>query len=291
MAKFKKPAGNWSCAVCMVSNSADKTACLACETPKCGSATESAKEPGMSFSIGANGGFKFDAIPSTSSTASNGGFIFGFKASSDSAAHGGGFKFETKPSNDSASSGGSGFKFDTYPSASNGTEISQGSSGSGFVFNTSPTESSTASSGGFSFGASKNVGSSVPGGFNFGTTSAAVVGDSDTPTAEADTLGGFKFSTQPTSTDGGWKFGAAAGGGAVPLTPVSSSVFSTPTLTRVRGGSAQEGSSPSGNTPGFQFGFSSPAEKPQVCYIRINVAEPVCFFCLLRLWFHIKSRL
>jgi hypothetical protein len=63
MSKFMtKPSDKWTCDVCMISNTADKFKCAACETPKPGGGGEEAAavaEPKATFNFGDGGGFKF----------------------------------------------------------------------------------------------------------------------------------------------------------------------------------------------------------------------------------------
>lgn len=87
--KFKKAPGDWECEVCMVSNKAPSTKCLACESLKPGSAVDSSKVLTGNFSFGSSaksneGAFKFGVSsdagcvpPSGKSTSSGAGFSFG----------------------------------------------------------------------------------------------------------------------------------------------------------------------------------------------------------------------
>jgi len=62
MAKFCKPkdSDSWICEVCMISNPNDRDTCLACESPRPGSAVSNEKkEAPQAFTFGSGGGFKF----------------------------------------------------------------------------------------------------------------------------------------------------------------------------------------------------------------------------------------
>ncbi|KAM9573082.1 nuclear pore complex protein Nup153 isoform 5-T5 [Guaruba guarouba] len=59
--KFKKPKGSWDCAVCLVSNKAEDSKCVACQSEKPGSSvpvtSSSVPVPAFSAASGASGGF------------------------------------------------------------------------------------------------------------------------------------------------------------------------------------------------------------------------------------------
>ena len=165
-AMFKPAAGSWTCDICMISNKADVTKCMACETPKPGAAViaenpKKEKEEKKEFSFGASGGFKFGGSTTTSEPAKVSGFSFGSSSSGDSAKTGG-FSFgavtESKPSTIG------GFSFGTATTESK------------------PTAAAAApATGGFKFGGTAAATESVkPGGFTFGSTKAQEETSSDT---------------------------------------------------------------------------------------------------------------
>jgi len=240
-----KPTG-WSCSVCMVSNPAEKTACLACETPKPGS--KPAEKPAPAF--GAGGGFSFGAA--TSSPAGGGfsfgapaskaeenkenggssGFSFGAKSQASEKPVPGAFAFGAKPADEPANGGGS-FSFGAKSSTedtNNKTDV-----------------------GGFSFGAKTSSEDSnnkaASGGFSFGAKLAEDSGSSS---------GAFSFGAKPTEakpveetnkkTD--FSFGSKAEDTAVKPSTGSFGAF---------GAKAPE-ANPSGDTGGFSFGSKPVAE-------------------------------
>merc|ERR1719334_1196098 len=110
MAKFmKKPAG-WSCDVCMISNSADKTKCAACETPKPGTkGNGTSNEPEVTnptINFGTNGGFKFAADNTATKCDSAAGFKFGSTDNSTKTESAGCFKFGTTDASSKIESSG-----------------------------------------------------------------------------------------------------------------------------------------------------------------------------------------
>ena len=180
-AKFmKKSSGKWTCDICMISNEADKTSCLACETPKPGcqpsaAPTESAAPKAETKE------FKFGFTPSQtevkdSSTAS--GFKFGGSDEGGTAGGGfGGFKFGTSTNSETKATGGFQFGTSSDPGSKStggfqfGTSTNtESKSTGGLQFGTSA-DSENKSNGGFQFGASTNPESKENGGFQFGTSS------------------------------------------------------------------------------------------------------------------------
>jgi len=153
-AKFmKKSSGKWTCDVCMISNDADITVCVACGAPKPG--CEPAKDPApktetKEFKFGFTAS-KTEEKNSASSTdaKTTGGFQFGSSNGSESKSTGG-FQFGSSNSSESRPTGG--FQF----GSSNGSE-------------SKPT-------GGFQFGSSNGSESTPTGGFQFGTSPAASSG-------------------------------------------------------------------------------------------------------------------
>ncbi|XP_035664875.1 nuclear pore complex protein Nup153-like isoform X1 [Branchiostoma floridae] len=192
----------WECETCMVQNDKDATKCLACETPK----------PGSAQSSSGTGGFQFGSqSTSTGKTASfgssTGGFQFGAPkpASTETAT-------DSKPTF-------SGFKF-----GSGGAESAPSTATSGGLqFGAGTTAASTTPSGGLSFGAGTTTAST--GGFTFGAASSASGAATTTSNATSSASGGFTFGTGTTSgaaasvpaATGGFTFGtgsSAAGAAA-----------------------------------------------------------------------------
>ncbi|XP_055328803.1 uncharacterized protein LOC129581633 isoform X2 [Paramacrobiotus metropolitanus] len=122
---FKPKVGSWSCDACYTVNSADKSACVSCTTPKAGSApapepsgpfknlfqpsASAAAQPGFGFSFGAPPAAAVKADDKASSFAN----LFGSSATS-AATPGGGFSFAsamTTPQKGSAPTGTGGFSF------------------------------------------------------------------------------------------------------------------------------------------------------------------------------------
>jgi len=121
--KFKPAAGAWSCDVCMISNNGDNDKCIACETPKPGSAVKPSVNETKSFSFGDNGGFKFGG---SSQSESSSGFKFGVSDSSTSSTASSGFKFEaTDEKSANVTKASTGFKFGTSIASAEKTEESK----------------------------------------------------------------------------------------------------------------------------------------------------------------------
>ncbi|XP_067913314.1 nuclear pore complex protein Nup153 [Heterodontus francisci] len=197
--KFKKPTGSWDCEVCLVQNSSNVTACVACKTKKRGSKVEAkgpdcsvlstvtspfitgiqpsttdslqSKDGAAGFKFGNQGGFKFGASDSISSTSAFGGLKF--EAT-------GGFKFGVtsteknpegnKKDNSKTSSGG--FKFEVAAFGSNPSSTST-TAQFGASDTSEQNKKSGATFGGFKFDAGGTVvkpeDKGIPSGFKFGT--------------------------------------------------------------------------------------------------------------------------
>ena len=167
MAKFMMKGADsskWSCEVCMISNPADKTKCVACETPnpKASASTptastnnEAEKEATPTFNFGSGGGFKLadSAANKTESTFSN--FKFGSTASQPAEPEPlsvGGFKFGAATEASAPTTGG--FKFGASPSDAHSSVADQVS---GFKFGNSSEDASSTTTPvtGFKFGATE----------------------------------------------------------------------------------------------------------------------------------------
>ena len=159
MAKFMtKSGGNWSCSVCMISNSGDKAKCAACETPKPGVEKPGDSQPAKpTFNFGSGGGFKFvDANASSAKTETPfSSFKFGGSEpdAAASASNGGGFKFgASEPAAAPAPEGG--IKFGLFADSPPAIAPASGFSfGSGGIV-------ATPGKGGFTFSSTKKVGRS-----------------------------------------------------------------------------------------------------------------------------------
>jgi len=121
--KFKPAAGAWSCDICMISNKGDSDKCIACESPKPGSAVKPSANETKSFSFGDNGGFKFGG---SSQSESSSGFKFGVSNSSTSSTASSGFKFgATDEKSADLTKSSTGFKFGTSFASAEKTEESK----------------------------------------------------------------------------------------------------------------------------------------------------------------------
>ena len=168
-AKFMKKSSGWSCDICMISNGADVTKCVACESPKPGyQPPEPSKE--ATQQVGANG-FKFGLTGSQ--TVESSSATSGFKFGSDS-----------KTAASEAPGGGAGqfggFKFGSS------TETESKPSG-GFLFGASV---ETKATGGFLFGSSTVADQKVTGGFQFGSSSDV---DKEDSVSDTSACKGFRF--------------------------------------------------------------------------------------------------
>ncbi|NXX46859.1 NU153 protein, partial [Tricholaema leucomelas] len=200
--KFKKPEGSWDCEVCLVTNKAEATKCISCESAKPGTKAElkgfgtatvstSAAMPSFTF------GVQSSSSESSNSLGSIGGFKFGEQGS---------FKFGIASESASSNTVTGGFKF---PTSSSG-EIKFGVSSSDSKPEESKKEGKTNS---FSFGL-PSASSQAPSAFQFGT---ANLGQQEKK--EEHVLGGFGFGTSSTSSIatnenktgvGGFTFGTVA---------------------------------------------------------------------------------
>ena len=158
-AKFMtKSGGKWSCDVCMVSNDADKTKCVACETAKPGSAapsTGSSESAGQdkpaSFQFGQSGGFKFGSGPAVAATtqetnaSATSGFSFGSSSTTEAAPASGGFKFGSfsEPEQDKSKKDAvAGFSFGSSTTTTTTTTGAAAPTGFSFGCSNTPTSGS-----------------------------------------------------------------------------------------------------------------------------------------------------
>ncbi|NWV23572.1 NU153 protein, partial [Origma solitaria] len=180
--KFKKPEGSWECEVCMVSNKAEATKCIACESAKpgtkaelkgFGTATVSTNAAMPSFTFG---------VPSSSSESSQtlgstGNFKFGEQSS---------FKFGIASESVSSNTVTGGFQF---PTGSGNFKFGVSSSDSKSEDSKKESKSNT-----FTFGL-PSTSSQPPSTFQFGTTDLGQQEKKEEPV-----LGGFGFATSSTSS-------------------------------------------------------------------------------------------
>ncbi|XP_064017034.1 nuclear pore complex protein Nup153 isoform X2 [Pogoniulus pusillus] len=198
--KFKKPEGSWDCEVCLVTNKAEATKCISCESAKPGTKAElkgfgtatvssSAAMPSFTF------GVQSSSSESSNSLGSIGGFKFGeqgsfkFGIASESASSNtvtGGFKFPTSSSGD--------IKFGVSSSDSKPEESKKEGKTNSFSFGLPSTSSQAPST--FQFGTA-NLGQQekkeehVLGGFGFGTSSTSSIATNENKPG----VGGFTFGT------------------------------------------------------------------------------------------------
>ena len=231
MAKFMKKStdsSKWTCEVCMITNDADRTTCIACESPRPGSApaasTGEAAKP-AEFSFGGGGGFKFVGAETNKTDSSLGGFKFGATTSTTepaatSSKTEGGFKFGSSTENPAPSGG---FKFGNLDASPVDTAAPQTG---GFKFGAS--ESSTPSgasepSTGFKFGKSPEPSdsSSKASGFQFVT--------SDALPSKSDQLAGFKFGVNSAVTPASTPSKNTSSTSDLPTSGAGNSLFKGPT--------------------------------------------------------------
>ncbi|XP_034943547.1 nuclear pore complex protein Nup153 [Chelonus insularis] len=151
--QFKKPAGTWTCDTCMIQNKNDVTKCVACESPKPGTASDTSdkKSSGSSIQFGipsTPSQFKF-GIPKTEekkTDAPTNGFTFGVPSTQPSTQS---FSFGIPKSE--SSQGTSGFTF----LANKSSEKNLISSKSDVEHNSSQPCINPPSSQGFTFGVPK----------------------------------------------------------------------------------------------------------------------------------------
>ena len=211
-AKFmKKSGGNWSCDVCMISNPADKTKCVACETPNTKAAAanpeESKAPPAKSDDLmakfltkpGANWTCDVCMISNNADKAKCAACETPNPAASkpvddqkslDSAkptfnfGSGGGFKFvDDNASKSKSESPFSSFKFGSSEPA----PVPTGD----FTFGASSNSTATPTTGGFKFGASEPT-AEPAGGFKFGS--------SESSAKPSEPASGFSFGSNGTTT-------------------------------------------------------------------------------------------
>merc|ERR1719334_95070 len=224
MDKFKAKAGNWSCGVCMISNSADKSKCAACETPNPKAPAPKSDDLMAKFMTKSdkwtcdtcmisNPADKIKCVacetlkPGASKPAeepSKPSFSFGST---------GGFQFMDKSATSQSNSAFANFKFGASQPTTTDTS-------GGFKFGSSSGETSSESkketSGGFKFGSSTEAASTESkkeslGGFRFGSSTKE-----ETAETKKETLGGFTFGSVKTNPPvsqpeggGGFKFGSS----------------------------------------------------------------------------------
>ncbi|KAJ8957127.1 hypothetical protein NQ318_007343 [Aromia moschata] len=81
--KFKPAKGSWECKNCYIVNEGKTNHCVACETPKSGSAMQKPEDAGLSGPVFSFGISTTQASPSTTETSKPGGFLFGQKPATD----------------------------------------------------------------------------------------------------------------------------------------------------------------------------------------------------------------
>ena len=231
MAKFMKKStdsSKWTCEVCMITNDADRTTCIACESPRPGSApaasTGEAAKP-AEFSFGGGGGFKFVGAETNKPDSSFGGFKFGATTSSTepaatSSKTEGGFKFGFSTETPAPSGG---FKFGNSDASPVDTAAPQ-TGGFKFAASESSTPSgATEPSAGFKFGNSPEASdsSSKASGFQFST--------SDALPSKPDQLAGFKFGVNSAVTPASTPSKNTSSSADLPTSGAGSSLFKGPT--------------------------------------------------------------
>lgn len=226
--KFKAPTGSWTCSVCCVPNSKDKSSCVACESPAPNAvkampvAAPAAAPAAPPTTKGFGDEFKMTAAQWECSVCMIRNADKDDRCKSCDEARPGS-KPAVKPSSVST------FKFGIQPGQQTapkfGTESSTLTQTKGFSFGTSSEKEESSSSSGFKFGASIEVSkdkSVTPGGFKFGNviepskkieaSSSESVVEVVEPSKIPEKVG-FKFgaSIEPSKkteeTSGGFKFG------------------------------------------------------------------------------------
>lgn len=145
---FKPKPGSWECSSCLVTNTEDKTECLACTTPKpslekkwecptCMVFNEAAKLKCVCCETNKPGSTSTEQPKSTSGPV----FAPGFKFGSDTS--GSGFNFGFKPDLSQASTTGSGFKFGVTSTTPNPGSATGFKFGGGFKFGSTPDDTPT----------------------------------------------------------------------------------------------------------------------------------------------------
>ncbi|KAM6277214.1 nuclear pore complex protein Nup153 isoform 4-T4 [Spheniscus humboldti] len=190
--KFRKPKGSWDCAVCLVSNKAEDSKCVACqsEKPGFGTATVSTNAAMPSFTFGVQS----SSSESSHTLGSTGDFKFGeqgsfkFGIASESASSNtvaGGFKFPTDSGD---------FKFGVSSSDSKSEDGKKEGKSNSFTFGLPSTSSqapSTFQFGTVSLGQQEKKEEPVLGGFGFGTSSTSSIATNENKTG----VSGFTFGT------------------------------------------------------------------------------------------------
>ncbi|XP_064626423.1 nuclear pore complex protein Nup153-like isoform X2 [Lineus longissimus] len=240
---LKRPAGNWECPVCMISNKADASSCLACSSPnptksnhaptkESQNALAKLKRPEDAWTcdtcLVSNGPTALKCMacetPKPGATKPSGfaqpggfqfggnsgsGFVIGNKTSSSALfAFGGSSKNDADSTPKTSDSAGGGFKFGAVDSSSTaGFKISSSVSGS---------------SGAFKFGGenSEKKNSTPSAGFTFGAKTSGAKSDSKPDFV----TGGFKFGAD-SNKDSGIKIGQQASDSKDTLKPVGGFAF------------------------------------------------------------------
>ncbi|XP_014662560.1 PREDICTED: nuclear pore complex protein Nup153-like isoform X2 [Priapulus caudatus] len=241
--RFKQPTGNWSCSVCMVSNSVTADKCLACETPKSG-ASGVKSGFGDKFKV-VSGNWECDtcmvrnkgeaskciacttprpgsqAIVAPSSSLGSsvsigaGGFTFGGASKSAEPAAASTFKLTTS-SPSSREFGSGGFALGGDSDKVDEKSVSKPTFTFGAPTTTTTASASTAAApavGGFKFGAEKdNKAPAVPtkpGGFSFGNNPVVVDAPGGASAVPAATPAAVKFDFAATETQKATLFSVA----------------------------------------------------------------------------------
>jgi hypothetical protein len=234
---WKNQSKQWSCNACLTHNPQDKTQCLACETPREGSASKSDSthcgdkgDSAKTASVG-TGGFTFGAPASTTAPAP--------AASSAGSIGAGGFSFGNSSS--SASSSAPAIKFGVTPSKTEQQkDDTKSSSSAGFSFGGATPAKAKPSSGGFSFGGTSTASS---------TTAESKFGASDE-----------KKNGTSIGSSAGFSFGAPAASSSTS----SSSSKANATFSfgqNAASSGADENKGDTANTGAFQFGAKSTDSK------------------------------
>jgi len=225
---FKSQSKQWKCNACTTQNPLYKTQCLACETPRDGSASKSDSAPG---------GNKGDS--SKASSIGTGQFTFGAPAPNPAASSAGsigagGFSFGNSSS--SASTSAPAIKFGFTPSKTEQhKDDTKSSTSAGFVSGGATPAKAKPSSGGFSFG---------------GTSTAS------SPTTESNVTVSEEKKNGISNGSSGFSFGAsAASSSASSSSSKASATFSFGHNAASSG--ADENKGDTANTGTFQFGSNS----------------------------------
>ncbi|KAM3596421.1 uncharacterized protein V6R79_014173 [Siganus canaliculatus] len=219
--KFKKPEGAWECDVCMVSNKAEVTKCVACMSAKPGASTSTSS-----------------AASSLASSAPVFGLVDAFKKPKDTWDCG-----VCLLQNKAADAQCVACQAAKPGATAEPKDSSSGSGSGGFKFGTSSSETSSTSSGGFKFG--------VP----FGSTSSS---SSDTTSSKDTTASaGFKFG----SSSEGFKFGVSSNDDKKSDPPAAGSGFSFGASGGIAFGSGSSKTESKASEEPFTFAASAPANE------------------------------